>query len=201
MTEYDFCVAWNWEHDADFVSLLETACVSRGISMLQITPDNLEDSIQALASNSLSFYAFFDRASDTDVRFIPVVEWARKNTFYRINPHEHEVRSWNKAAMHHDFISSGICTPYTIIIPSFEEQPDLSPIDISPLEGMFYIKPVHGGGGEGVIKEATSFDQVLIARQEFPADMYLHCRSILLLSFLAHTRHGFVLYIVQKRNI
>jgi len=203
MTEYDFCIAWNWEYDADFVSLLETVCISRGISVLQITPDNLADSIQALAPSTrgLSFRAFFDRASDTDVRFIPVVEWARKNASYRINPHEHEVRSWNKAAMHHDFISSGICTPYTIIIPSFEEQPGLSPMDLSPLGEMFYIKPAHGGGGEGVIEKATSFDQVLVARQEFPTDMYLlqeHITPVLLGSRPAWFR---VLYCAEKEYL
>jgi len=203
MTEYDFCIAWNWEYDADFIALLEIACISRGISVLEITTDNLEDSIQALAPSTrgLSFGAFFDRASDTDVRFIPVVEWARKNASYRINPHEHEVRTRNKAAMHNDFISSGICTPYTIIIPSFEEQSDLSPIDISPLGGVFYIKPAHGGGGEGVVKEATTFDQVLIARQEFPADKYLlqeHITPVLLDSRPAWFR---IIYCAEKEYL
>jgi hypothetical protein len=37
----------------------------------------------------------------------------------------------------------------------------------------FIIKPAYGGGGEGVITEATSLNQVLVARQEFPSQKYL----------------------------
>ena len=38
MRDYDLCVAWNWEYDADFIALLEGGCKSKGLSMLQVTP-------------------------------------------------------------------------------------------------------------------------------------------------------------------
>lgn len=173
MTGYNLCLTWNWKYDADFVTLLDTACRSYGLSLLQITPDNLVEMLQSLASHQITFQVFLDRASDSDARFVPIVEWARHHAMYRINPYERASRAWDKAAMHLTFISAGLHTPYTIILPSYQEQPDLPPIDLSPLDGCFTIKPAHGGGGEGVVIQANSLGQVLVARQEHPADRYL----------------------------
>jgi len=170
---YDLCLAWNWEHDADFARLLDLACCSHGLSLLQITPDNLGDMLQSLANSQIAFRAFLDRASDTDARFMPVVQWAYEHLVYCINPHERARRTWDKATMHLDFINAGLYAPYTLILPSYHEQPVLPPMDLNPLGDRFTIKPVHGGGGEGVVTEATSLSQVLAARQEYPTDKYL----------------------------
>ena len=52
MDSYDLCLAWNWEYDHDFVVLLEAACRSRDVSLLQITPDNLADLDSSPASKA-----------------------------------------------------------------------------------------------------------------------------------------------------
>jgi hypothetical protein len=75
--------------------------------------------------------------------------------------------------MHLEFITAGIQTPYTIILPPYDKQANLPSLDLSPLGDRFTIKPAHGGGGEGVIIEATSLNQALQARLEYPADYYL----------------------------
>ena len=173
MINYDLCLAWNWEYDSDFVKLLDCACQSKRLSLLYITPDNLKNILDSLDNNRITFKVFFDRASDTDKRFILVDQWAHNHSVYRINARERASRSWNKATMHLNLINAGVHTPYTIIIPSYEEQPDLTPIDLSSLGDSFFIKPAHGSGGEGVKKDSNSFNQVLIARQEHPADIYL----------------------------
>jgi hypothetical protein len=173
MISYDLCLAWNWEHDADLVGLLDMACQSQGLSLLQITPDNIVDMLPSLINNRVTFRAFIDRASESDVRFVPVVQWARDHALYHINPHERALRTWDKATMHLALTSAGLHTPYTIVLPSYEEQPALSPIDLTPLGDSFTIKPAHGGGGEGVVIKATSLSQVLAARQEYPTDRYL----------------------------
>jgi len=173
MINYDFCIAWNWEYDVDIVKLLDEACHSRGLSFIQITPKNFMDVMESLNNNQLAFRIFFDRASDTDKHFIQVYQWARDHAVCLINAHERASRTWNKATMHLDLISAGIHTPYTIIIPPYEEQPDLQEIDLKPLGDNFFIKPAHGSGGEGIMREANSFHQVLIARQVKPADYYL----------------------------
>lgn len=172
-TQYDLCLTWNWKHDADFVRVVDKTCKAHGMSLLQITPHNLDEMLQFLGDGQIVYRVFFDRASDEDARFIPFEQWAHDHAVHRINPRERAVRAWNKAAMHLALIDAGLNTPHTIILPSYEEQPELPPIDLSPLGDNFVIKPAHGGGGEGVIKGASSLKQALIARQEYPADKYL----------------------------
>ena len=168
MRNYNLCLTWNWEYDADFVKLLNLACQSHGLSFLQITPENLLDMMQSITNKEIVFQIFFDRASDTDARFIPVVQWACNHVVHHINFHKLACRAWDKVAMH-QVISVSMNTPLTITLPSYDEQPLLPEIDLSSLGESFTIKPAYGGGGDGVINEATTLSQVLIARQEFPS--------------------------------
>jgi len=172
MRSYDFCLAWNWEHDADFVMLLDLACQSRGLSLFQITPENLADTMRSLANEEITVQIFLDRASDADPRFIPVVQWACNHAVHYINPHELACRAWDKVAMH-QAISTSMETPVTIVLPSYDEEPLFPAIDLASLGEGFAIKPALGGGGDGVIIGATSLSQVLIARKAFPSQRYL----------------------------
>ncbi len=173
MNKFDLCLAWNWEYDADFIKVMVAACRSRQLSMLQVLPENLNDTILALNNQQLIFYSFLDRASEADIRFKPLVRWACEHNRHCLNHHEHAARSCDKATMHYTLINAGIYTPYTIILPSYEEQPVITSIDLQLLGKKFIIKPAHGGGGEGVITEATTLVQVLAARQEHAHDRYL----------------------------
>ena len=173
MTIYDIAVAWNWPHDSGFIRHLTDAFSAYQLSVLEITPDNLNAAIAALTEGSLAFRAFMNRAADTDASFLPLVRWSRENEVFRINPHERETYTADKATMHLELISSGVHTPYTIILPPFVEQPIIPPLDLAPLAGSFAIKPALGGGGQGVVLEASTEEQVLQARQRFPADKYL----------------------------
>ena len=172
MINYDLCLAWNWEHDTYFVKLLDLACQSSGLSLLQITPENLLRMMESIANHEISFRIYFDRASDSDERFMPLVQWACDHPVHYINFHKLACRAWDKVAMH-QATSASMNTPFTIILPSYDEQPSLQAIDLPSLGGSFTIKPAYGGGGDGVINEATTLSQVLIARQEFPAQKYL----------------------------
>jgi hypothetical protein len=170
---HDLCLAWNWEHDADFVSLLEAACLERGLSFGPVTPNTLAAALEALASGESTFRTFLDRASEADPRFIPLVEWAVGHGVWQINPHERSLRAVNKASMHLEFITAGIHTPQTIILPPYSVQPDVHSVDLAPLGGKFIVKPAHGGGGEGVVLEVSTLGRVLEARQVHSHDHYL----------------------------
>src|SRR4030042_1793520 len=87
---------------------------------------------------------------EAEANFIPFVEWAAGHGVFEINPHERALHAVNKASMHLEFITAGIHTPHTIILPPYSQQPYLSFLDLSPLGGKFIVKPAHGGGGEGV---------------------------------------------------
>jgi hypothetical protein len=172
MNNFDFCLTWDWEYDADFVKLLEIASRSNGLSLLKINPENLMEMIQLLYDEKIIFKTFFDRASDTNIHFDPIVRWACNHVQHHINFQEKARLAWDKARMHSDISVYGH-TPRTIILPSYYSQPMLPVIDLSHLGTSFTIKPAIGGGGVGVINDATSLEQVLVARQQFPSERYL----------------------------
>lgn len=170
--QYDLCLPWYWEPDVDFVRFVERACRDRDLTFWEITPENLLDSITALFTFEKSFKTLLFRGQG-DLRFEPILRWAREQEARRINPVEVSAWSEDKATMHLELINAGIHAPYTILLPPFIEQPILPPLDLSPLGGQFVIKPSNGGGGEGVILGASSIEQVLRARLQFPRQKYL----------------------------
>ena len=173
MPIYDLCLAWNWDYDADFARLLEAACAAHDMALLQIHPSNLEAARSAIEMGETRFRCLLDRAADTDARFQSLVDRAQAQGIPLVNPPERSRRAWDKATMHLEFLSRGLETPHTLILPPYREQPGFPLPDLSPLRGRFAIKPAIGGGGEGVVLEASTWEQVGAARQQFPAEKYL----------------------------
>jgi hypothetical protein len=173
MQIYDLCVAWNWQYDTDFIQALEMACQVQQLSLLQVTSENLTSILQALVDREISFNALLDRASDADERFKLLDLWARQGEVLRINRSRKARRAWNKATMHDELLSAGMDAPHVMVLPSFNEQPVLEALDLTCLGECFAIKPVHGGGGMGVCTGATTWEEVLTCRQQFPSDQYL----------------------------
>jgi hypothetical protein len=173
MTHFDLCLAWNWEYDRDFVHLLEAACVKCGLTFYSVTPENLESTLAGLVSGEITFSAFFDRASESDAHFQPLVDQACQRQLFQINPQELTLWSADKATMQLEFICRGLETPFTILLSPCTLQPGLPLLDLSPLGGRFAIKPASLGGGVGVVLEATSMDQVLAVRWQYPHEKYL----------------------------
>jgi len=171
MTRYDLCFAWDWDGDGDFVDLLVEACRAKDISLLQATPANLDHVVHSVQAGEITFRAFFDRASDEEPAFMPLVDWARAHAEWRVNPHEMAVRAWDKALMHAS-VSAKLRTPPTLILPPYKEQPELPPLDLAPLGPSFTIKPAYGGGGAGVVT-CISPDKIPAARQVFPDKRYM----------------------------
>jgi hypothetical protein len=110
---------------------------------------------------------------ESDPRFQPLVERARQAGIFRINPQELTVWSADKATMHLEFVSRGLDTPYTFLLPPYDEQSSLPHLDLDLLGGRFAIKPASLGGGEGVVLAATTLEQVLSVRQQYPHEKYL----------------------------
>jgi len=169
---YDLCLPWYWEYDDIFVGMVERACIEAGISLWQIKPDNLLESITSLYKGILTFRTLLHRGQG-EPTFDPIPRWALENHAKRINPIEVSTWSEDKATMHLELIHSGLHTPYTILLPPFLEQPIIPPVDLGLLGDNFVIKPSNGGGGEGVIMGACSMEEILQARMEFPEQKYL----------------------------
>jgi hypothetical protein len=173
MPHYDVCLAWNWEYDRDFAHLLEAACALRQLTLLQATPENLPQILNGLNNKEISFTTLFDRASEEDERFQPLVDWTKRHKVACINPQKQTLWARDKATMHLEFISRGLHTPHTIILAPHSQHSNLHCPDLTPLGGCFAIKPACEGGGNGVILEASSWEQVQVARQQFPHQKYL----------------------------
>ncbi|MDD2922213.1 MAG: hypothetical protein PHQ36_07995 [Anaerolineales bacterium] len=169
---YDLCLPWYWEYDDVFARMVERACIEQGVSLWQIRPDNLLESITALYKGITTFKTLLHRGQG-EATFDPIPRWAKEFGARRINPAELSLWSEDKATMHLELIASGLHTPYTVLLAPFLEQPVIPPIDLAPLGEHFVIKPSNEGGGEGVIMGATSMDEILQARMEFPEQKYL----------------------------
>ena len=169
---FDLCLPWYWEYDMDFVHYVECACQEQGLTLWQVTPESLLESVTALYKGERTFNTLLDRSQGED-RFLPIDRWAKEYNKKRINPIEVSLWSEDKATMHLELITAGVNTPHTILLPPFLEQPVLPEIDLMPLGNQFVIKPSNEGGGEGVILGASSLDQILRARMEFPEQKYL----------------------------
>lgn len=173
MRIHDLCLARNWEHDAGFARLLDSACAARGLTLLDVNPRTLGESLPLLARREGGFRVFLDRASEADPAYLPLVGIAKSLGARRLNPRELADRAYDKAAMHRVLCEAGLHTPATLILPPYCAQPTLPAPDLTPLGGRFAVKPALGGGGDGVATEISAFEQVLIERQQFPGQHYL----------------------------
>jgi len=169
--QYDLCLPWYYEYDADFVGFVKKACEAQAVTLWLITPENFLESINALYKGEITFRTLLDRAQG-EPRFLPINRWAREHGARRLNPDEVAVRASDKATMHLELISGGVDTPYAVILSPFLEHPLLREIDLTPLGARFYMKPVMEGGGEGVV-ELLSADEIARTRLEFPEQKYL----------------------------
>ena len=173
MDVYDLCLAWNWEYDSDFVGLLDAACAARGRTLLNASARNLADILSRLAGREAGFRYFLDRASEANPAYLPLVDIARSLGARRLNPRELADRAYDKASMHRAFLEADIPAPQTIILPAWNNEPEIPLPDLTPLGESFAVKPALGGGGEGVVTEVSSIEQALVERRQFPEQQYL----------------------------
>lgn len=169
-------IAYDWEYDEHFIAMLEEISHSEGLSTFRVTRENLHQVLQRVQEDQLSFQWLFDRASDTSPEFYPLqIECQKKTT--RIFQSLEQMR-WasDKATMHLEFISRGIHTPHTLILPPYSRTPQfpLSEDQLECLGKPFVIKPANTtGGGVGVVKEALEVGEIQDIRRKFPEDKIL----------------------------
>lgn len=172
---YDLAIAWNWEYDNNLVDLLDRTCRARNLSLLQITEDNVEATAEQVRRGELVFRVLLDRASDTNEAFYPIADWGRVSGARILNPRASAHRAWDKATMHLEFISAGLHTPHTIVLPPFDERPEMDAPDLSPLGEKMIMKPAHGGGGASVVMmhAQDSWQAIQQMRLNVPDDKFL----------------------------
>jgi hypothetical protein len=169
-------VAWDWEYDIEFISILQRFAASRNLEFYSVSHQNLDATLERLSAGDLHFLAFMDRASDTDERFLPLSRLLRAKSILHLNPVDMMKHASDKATMHLEFLTHGIDVPFTIIISPYNtlQEVELSLSDLAQLGRPFIIKPANTtGGGVGVIMGAETLKDVLESRQHHKNDKYL----------------------------
>jgi hypothetical protein len=172
-TEIHFGIAWNWEHDRDFVNLLDRSCLQSGLSCYLVGGHNLQQTYLEVQNDERRFAYFLDRASDDDPRFLQFNQLLQTKSTKFINAHHHYKRSIDKANIHGELLAHGLQLPLTIILPPYETEPNFDPRLIEALAKPFVVKPAKGGGGFGVVVGATRPDEVIQTRAKFRNQRFL----------------------------
>jgi hypothetical protein len=170
---FDLAIAWCWKYDADFIFQIDKECGKRGLFSYLIHPHNLFETMHKLNSGEMGYKVFFDRASDQEEEFEELVDLMKTCRVRMVNDVDRALWSSDKATMHLEFLTGGINVPYTIILPPYEENPDLDSIPLEKVGRPFVLKPACGGCGDGVVLDAQSIHDIQIARREYKEDKYL----------------------------
>jgi len=165
----DLLTLWVWEYDVDFIHLLRDACLARGVTTLVCGPDDLTGLSDRLDRGEIRAKVGLDRVWDWGGEYERHIPAMQRNIPIMVNDYTRVRYAWNKLNMHALFIQHGLYVPYLIIIPSYEEQPVLPPVDLTPLGGRFSVKGLHSGGS-GILHPVARWEEVLHQRKEWPAD-------------------------------
>jgi hypothetical protein len=182
--DYDIGLVWNWAYDREFLQLIVSAVMKRGLSAFLIDQTNLAETIELCKSERVQFRFILDRASDEDERFLPLAQLfirrqsgsTRRPPLRIINPYDLMRRASDKATMHLEFLTHGLHVPFTIIISPYnhKREVELSLTELSQLGRPFIIKPANTtGGGIGVVLGAESLKDIIETRQHHKNDKYL----------------------------
>jgi len=195
---YDFGIAWEWEHDADFVQRMDRECQRRGLKSYLISPSNLARDLERVRRGELSFRVFLDRASDLDAEFEPLNAAVESQGAQMINLQSKMLWAMDKATMHLEFLSAGLEVPYTMILNPYAEDPRMPPVDLGRLGRPFVVKPAVGGGGEGVMLNAETLDDIVRGRKAHSDQKILLQRKIVPLSLRGRRGWFRVFYVVGE---
>ncbi|OGD14565.1 MAG: hypothetical protein A2V76_10075 [Candidatus Aminicenantes bacterium RBG_16_63_14] len=175
-SRYDLALTYDWEYDKDFIRLVEESARGRGLTTLTVPPAGAGRVLEAFSSGELDFRVLLDRASGAAPDFVGLQALAAERGRDVIEGLDRIRWASDKATMHLEFLTAGILTPYTVILPAFAAEPDigLKPEELAPLGVPFFIKPANTTGGSvGVVADAAGPADVLAARRTYPADKYL----------------------------
>ena len=178
MKTYDLAIIWEWPFDKPFNRLIQEHFSQKNLSVLFVNIENILFVENKVSKNEIRFNWYLDRASESDPRFLPLIQMCQTLKFKAINPPRRVQRILNKAYLHKLFVKNSISVPQTLIIPPFNKKAELAFFTLADIGIPFVMKPAHGGGGEGVHVGLTELNQINYYRKEFPNDEYLVQQTI-----------------------
>lgn len=155
----DFMLLWNWEYDIWFISIIKEKCREKKIKAFFVNEENLRSTLDDLRKKKYRVKVLLDRASDSDEDFEPLVEELLFSGTKLINDTSLALRAMDKATMHLEFLTKGIDVPHTVIVGP-ETDWNLISGQIEHLTRPFVVKPAIGGGGEGILLDAYTVEDI-----------------------------------------
>ena len=176
MQKYDIALSYTWIYDKEFIDLIENIFQSEGLTTFRIERFNCLEVIDRLKNKQLHFLAYLDRASDEDPLFDPIYKILARRKCFIINPHWKVNKATNKSVTHKKLEKKKFVLPKTFILPAYNKNNriKLTENDLQYLKRPFIIKPtIYSGGGDGVITNGISFDQIQQARMSSDTEQYI----------------------------
>ncbi len=173
MKPYDLAIFWEWDYDKTFNHLLQEESDRQGLKILFVAPKELDLCIQKIHKKEIRLHWFLDRASETDSRFVRILETCHTHNFRPINNPKDAQNALCKSYMHRLLQKAKIPLPKTVIILPKVKMTDLPHFTFETLGIPFVLKPAIGGGGDGVHLGLTELSQIQVVRSEHPNDEYL----------------------------
>ncbi len=179
----DVAILWEWEYDEDFVRILDSQCAQFGLTSFLIYPYNLRDVETEIYKGTFAARFFYDRASDANTVFEPIVKHLLQTESYPLNDPEELGTALDKATMHGYLIEHGIHVPYTIILSPNRDWTKIKIGELLRLGEPFIIKPAIGGGGLGVELNAKTLFDIVKAREGKSKERFLLQEKVLPIQF------------------
>jgi hypothetical protein len=175
----DIAVLWEWEFDEDFVRIFDRKCQQFRLHSYLIQPYNQPDVVEDLKKGTFNARMFFDRASDNQTAFEPLVKKLLANGAIPLNHPDKLAAALDKAVMHQKLSEQGVHVPYTIILSPYRDWTKIKIGELIRLGEPFIIKPATGGGGIGVEAHAKTIFDIVKAREGRSREKFLLQEKVL----------------------
>src|SRR5215475_2479930 len=96
----DLVLLWEWEFDEDFIKILDRKCEQFRIQSYLVHPYNLAETETKIRTNQFHARYFYDRASDANPQFEPIIRYLLRTGARPLNDPEQLNISLDKAVMH-----------------------------------------------------------------------------------------------------
>jgi hypothetical protein len=144
---------------------------------------NIADVQAQIDRGNFSCLIFYDRASDSDPSFEPLVRQLMQQESVPLNDPSRLENAIDKATMHQQLIERGLHVPYTIILSPTRDWTKMKIGDLMRLGEPFIIKPAMGGGGVGVEVNAKTLSDIVKAREGKNKERFLLQEKVLPIQF------------------
>ena len=160
---FDLVVLWDWEYDDDFVVCLLQTAKKNGLKAIAFGPGQMEEFVKALDKTDFFCRLCIDRASDVHPGLAVILAHMKSKGTFLINDPQAVAWCRDKATMHLELLNKGVSVPYGIIVSTKDHPESMAVLALEKLGAPFVIKPSEGGGGEGVVLNAVSEDDITSA--------------------------------------